>query len=88
MLCRNDLKVPGYLSKPFYKNELDLSGMFFLNFQKYSSLYLMRHASFVKPSRMFHVWGKKHLLSKQVLPTFLPLAMNLTFKKRMYVLIS
>jgi hypothetical protein len=27
-------------------------------------------------------------LSKQVLPTFLPLAMNLAFQKRMYVVVS
>jgi hypothetical protein len=34
---------------------------------------------------MFHVWGKMQLLSKQVLPTFLPPAKYLAFQKRMYV---
>ena len=88
MLCRNDLKVLGYLSKPFDKNELDLSGMFFRNLLKYLNLYWMKRASFVLPSHMFRALGKTQLLSKQVLPTFLPLAMNLAFQKRMYVVVS
>ena len=88
MLCRNDLKVLDYLSKPFDKNELDLSGMFFLNLLKYSSLYWMRHASFELPSHMFRALGKTQLLSKQVLPTFLPLAMSLVFQRKMYVRVS
>ena len=88
MLCRNDLKVLDYLSKPFDRNELDLSGMFFLNLLKYLNLYWMKPASFVLPSHMFRAWGKTQLLSKQVLPTFLPLAMSLVFQKRMYVAVS
>ena len=88
MLCRNDLKVLDYLSKPFDKNELDLSGMFFQNLLKYLNLYLMRRASFVLPNHMFRALGKAQLLSKQFLPTFLPLAMYLVFQRKMYVLVS
>ena len=88
MLCRNDLKVLDYLSKPFDNNELDLSGMFFQNLLKYLNLYLMRLVSFVTSSHMFRDLGNWQLWSKQVLPPFLPLAMSLVFQKRMYVAVS